>query len=128
MPLEEFTHVRAKVRDREPRLGVQRNGRVSLNLGAMRALGNPKHVVFLFDPEAMILGVRPASAEEPHSYGVKGDPVRAGGNNISASALWAFYEIDCTDYLGSYLARQEGNRLLITLKRTPAKADGRRAD
>jgi hypothetical protein len=114
MPLREFTQVRAKARDRQPRLGVQKNGRVSLNASALDALDRPSHVVLLFDPETMEFAVRKAHAEESHSYRLGGDSA-VTGRNISAVALWRHFGIDFERYRGSYRAREEDMMLVIRL-------------
>ena len=116
MPLQEFVHVRAKMRDREPRLGIQRNGRVSINAGGLEALGHPTHVVLLFDSQSLDFGVRAARPEERHSYNLRMDESTKTGANASALALWRYFNIDFEKYLGSYLARQEDGALIISLK------------
>ena len=121
MSLEEFTHQMAKARDSEPRLGVQRRGRVSINIPAMAALGQPTHVVLLFDADSLEFGVRAASPDERHSYRVNGDSHRPGGNTVSALALWAHFRIDYEKYSGSYRTRIDGPRLVIKLVRNDVK-------
>jgi len=119
VPLQEFTAVRARARDRAPHLGLQRNGRVSLSVGAMEALNEPTHVVLLFDPDPREFGIRRAEPDESHAYKVRHDNINAGGNNVSALALWRFYDIDFEQYLGNYPARIEDGVLIIHLMPNP---------
>jgi hypothetical protein len=115
MPLQEFTHLRAKVRDNELRIGVRKKGRVSLNASSLEALGHPTHVVLLFDPETLEFGVRAARPDEPHGYVLRRD---TGNSAMSASvrALWGYYNLDTERYVGSYIAKQIGSMLVISLR------------
>lgn len=114
MPLQEFRNVRAKVPERQPWISVQRKGRVSLNVVALGDLGNPTHVVLLFDPEALEFGVRAAKPEEGHAYKLRKE---TGGTAASASvlALWGYYHINAAQYAGRYLAKKANNILIISL-------------
>ena len=120
MPLREFTNVRAKVPEREPCISVQRKGRVSLNAVALGDLGNPTHVVLLFDPETLEFGVRAAKPEEMHAYKLRKE---TGGTAASASvlALWSYYDIDADRHAGRYLAKKTDNILVISLSEKGAE-------
>ncbi|MHB8646371.1 MAG: hypothetical protein ACYDAR_11345 [Thermomicrobiales bacterium] len=114
MPLQEFTNVRTKVPERTPAISVHKKGRVSLNAVALGDLGNPTHVVLLFDPETLEFGVRAAKPEERHAYKLRKE---TGGTAASASvlALWSYYDINADQYVGRYLAKKMGNILVISL-------------
>jgi len=118
MPLQEFTAARTKVRTKEPRLSLQKNGRVSINSAALEALNNPKSLVLLFDPETHEFGVRAGHANDAHAYPIRRDvnASNTAGGNISALALWNYYDVDFMRHLGSYVARQDDNVLVVSLR------------
>jgi len=120
MPLQEFTNVRAKSPERMPWISVQRKGRVSLNAVALGDLGNPTHVVLLFDPETLEFGVRAAKPDEAHAYKLRKE---TGGTAASASvlALWSYYDIDADQHVGRYLAKKTHNILVISLNEKDAE-------
>lgn len=124
MPFQEFTDVRKRV-DRAPRLGVQSKGRVSINPAGLEALGKPTHVVLLFDPDAMRLGIRGATEEEGHSYRLTETGKETDSRTVSLVALFHHYgiQVDEDRYVGSYPAAVETigahTALVITLR--PAK-------
>lgn len=120
MPLREFKNVRSKAPQRKPYISVQKKGRVSLNTVALGDLGNPTHVVLLFDPETLEFGVRAAKPEEMHAYKLRKE---TGGTAASASvlALWSYYDIDADRHAGRYLAKKTGNILAISLNEKDAE-------
>lgn len=122
MPLQEFTAARTKSRAKEPRLGVQKNGRVSLNSVALEMLGNPESLVLLFDPETYEFGIRAGRSGEAHAYPIRREvnASATAGGNVSSLALWNYYEVDYSKLLGSYVARQEGKVLVISLRKKGA--------
>jgi hypothetical protein len=115
MPLQEFTHTRKRMPDRELMIGVQKKGRITLNAGSLEALGNPAHVVLLFDPEMLELGVRAANREEPHGYELRKEPA-SSAKSASVLALWSYYNIDSEAYVGRYVAKQVGAMLVVSLR------------
>jgi hypothetical protein len=115
MPLQEFTHIRTRIADPELRIGVRKKGRVSLNASSLEALGHPTHVVLLFDPETLELGVRAARSVESHSYMLRKDTGNSA-KSASVAALWSHYNLNTEKYVGSYIARQDGSMLVISLR------------
>ena len=102
MGLREFRNVRRRV-DRVPRLGVQSKGRLSLNAAAVEALGHPTHVVLLFDPDEMMLGVRAADEDEEFAYKLTGTGKKTEAKTVSLVALFNHFDVDGENYIGGYL-------------------------
>lgn len=119
MPFQEFTDVRRRV-DRLPRLGIQSKGRISINAAGIEALGKPSHVVLLFDPDTLSLGVRGAAPKESHAYRLTEMGKESETRTVSLVALFNHYGIDDDRYVGSYLAAVEKigghTALVITLR------------
>lgn len=114
MPLQEFRNVRSKVPERMPSISVQRKGRISLNAAALSDLGNPTHVVLLFDPETFEFGVRAANPEEMHAYKLRKE-TGSTASSASVLALWSYYDIDADRHVGRYPAKKTNGILVISL-------------
>lgn len=125
MPLQEFTDVRRRV-DRVPRLGVQSKGRISINAAGIEALGKPSHVVLLFDPGTLELGVRGAAPKESHAYRLTETGKETDSRTVSLVALFNHYGIDGDNYVGSYLASVEkvGGHTVLLITLCPAMGAG----
>lgn len=52
-------------------VGLQSAGVFSITKADMDALGEPSHVVLLFDEDERLVGLRPAGADTPHAYPVR---------------------------------------------------------
>ncbi|MDQ2787943.1 MAG: hypothetical protein M3Y58_23410 [Chloroflexota bacterium] len=120
MPLQEFKNVRAKGPEHKPWISVLRKGRVSLNAVALDDLGNPTHVVLLFDPETREFGVRAAKPEEMHAYKLRKE-TEGTAESASVLALWSYYDIDVDRYVGRYPAKKTNNILVISLSEKGAE-------
>ncbi len=118
MPLQEFTQVRGQARNPEVRMSVRKNGTVGLNAAAVKVLGQPTHLVLLFDSETLDFGVRTARPEEPHRYKIQEDSRGRAGASVTANALWQYYDVAIEQYVGSYDAHLEGDALVIRLRKT----------
>ena len=114
MAFETFKRQRAAAAT-EPTLTIQRRGALSLNTPAFDALGRPKHVELLFDPDEKLIGFRKAASTAPHSY-----PVRAIGKNgashvISGKGFLKYYDIK-RDVARRWPAEKRDDMLVVDLK------------
>ena len=67
---KEFVNKGRQAQAKKPRVGLTRQGIFTLNAAALALLGKPEYIVYLFDPEARVIGLRPASANEAGAYKV----------------------------------------------------------
>ena len=127
-PLEEFDFQEFTGRStpavHEPMATVQRSGKsISLNHAAFEALGRAEHVVLLFDVKRRAIGIKPASADVPHSYAVKRQN-HSDSYLVSSSAFTSHHRIDtsvsrryrCT-VLGNVLVIDVDNPLMVLANR-----------
>lgn len=100
MAFEEFRK-RAAPMPKSPSLTFQKHGTVSLNRPAMDLLGHPKYVVFMYDRDDRIVGLRPTDSEND-GYQVRPAPAKgvpeeqAATFVISGRAFLKYYEITPT--------------------------------
>ncbi|MDQ3541985.1 MAG: hypothetical protein M3440_15000 [Chloroflexota bacterium] len=67
MPFKEFKREDARLRNPSPTISI--NGGVSsLNKASVTALGEPTHVVLLWDSDEQVIGLRAADASDIHAY------------------------------------------------------------
>lgn len=81
---------RSSIRSNKPAIGIQKNGRISWNLGTQQALGSPEYVELLYDPQKKKLGLRKVESEDLDTF-----PVRQAGKQRTwgISALGALRSI-----------------------------------
>jgi len=115
MPLQEFTRAHTRIADPELRIGIRQKGRLSLNASSLEALGHPTHVVLLFDPDTLELGVRAARSAESHGYMLRKDTGNSA-KSASIAALWSHNKLNTETYVGSYVAKKVGPLLIISLR------------
>lgn len=76
---------------RPPEITVLRGGlQLRLNAAAYAALGRPARVVLLCDPQARIIGLRPAPADDAAAFRVSGG---GGGRTVAAARFTRHYGI-----------------------------------
>lgn len=109
---EEFTGRDTKVPSERPRVTLMRNGKMSLNQAAIRAMGDPSAIVLLYDATTRSVGLRPATRRLPHAY-----PVSRHGKSAATVTVLAFakhYGIDLST-TRSYDGALEDGILVIEL-------------
>jgi hypothetical protein len=97
-----------------PAIAIQKGGILSVNREALDALGGAERVVLLFDREARLLGLRPATADEGHSYAVR----QQGDTQswlISGKSFLRAYDVP-TDHARRYAATMQDGILVADLK------------
>jgi hypothetical protein len=91
---ETFTKTLVQLRAK-PRVTVQKRGTITLNTAAFAALGSPAAVELLFDPDAHVLGLRPAPVTAGHVAFVRPSTKSGCGPYVvSAMAFVNHYKID----------------------------------
>ena len=50
-----------------PELTIQAKGTMSMNAAALNLIGDPEAIEFLYDPDAKVIGIRPAIHEDSHA-------------------------------------------------------------
>ncbi|MCT2586047.1 hypothetical protein [Actinophytocola gossypii] len=81
----------------KPYVTIQKRGNLALNKSAHAALGEPKAVELLFDPEAKVIGFRAIETDVEHAY-----PIRSQGGKdigpylVAGTAFTKYYGIDTT--------------------------------
>jgi len=82
---------------REPTLTVTVRGTLNLNEAAQAALGHPEAVVLLYARDEAVIGVRPATRDEPNAY-VVGKLGNAGkSRTVVAKDFCAWIEADLSN-------------------------------
>lgn len=110
---EEFTGRGSTVPSEQPRVTLQRNGKIGLNQAALRALGQPGAVVLLFDSTTHSVGLRATTKSLPHAYPVL---KHAGAATVTAIAFAKHYSIDLSE-TRSFPATFEDGVLVIDLNK-----------
>lgn len=93
---EEFERKYAKA-SREPTLTVTVRGTLNLNEPALTALGHPQGVVLMYARNEAIIGLRPASREEPNAYAVNKLGGAEKSRTIVAKDFCAWIGADLTE-------------------------------
>ena len=68
MPFEKFENRYARLGVKLLRVGLTRQGMFSLNKIAFSLLGQPTHVVYLFDQDSRTVGIRVSPPDVPNAY------------------------------------------------------------
>lgn len=103
---------------------IQRRGTFGFNAAARAAIGDPEAVELLYDPEARLIGFRPADPALPHSYALR----KQGGSNswiVAGQAFTVRFGIPTGTAL-KYGATTEDGVLVVDLKTTGTDATGPR--
>jgi hypothetical protein len=98
-----------------PYVTIQKRGTMSFNKAAHAALGAPKAVELLFDPDERIVGVRGVDPSEPHAYAVRDQAHRETTFVISGTAFTGYYGIP-TEISRRWSAYMDDGVLCIDLK------------
>jgi hypothetical protein len=104
---EEFQRKYAKA-SREPTLTVTVRGTLNLNEAARAALGNPEAVVLLYARDEAIIGLRPASRDEPNAYLVGKVGTAGKSQTIVAKDFCAWIGADLSEARRYPLAMEDG--------------------
>jgi hypothetical protein len=110
---EEFTD-RGTRSASDPAITFQRAGVISLNVAAHEALGQPEAVVFLFDRDEQLLGIRAATRDIAHAYRLR-KPVSGDHWLVSAKALMQKHGLG-VEHATRYAAEMLGDVLAVDLK------------
>ena len=94
---------------------IQRQRNLSLNAAAFEALGEPSHVVLLFNEGERMIGIKPAAADVDHAYAVR-KQARSNSWLFSAQAFLNAYHL-VGESAVRYAAEKQGDMLVIDLKR-----------
>jgi hypothetical protein len=96
-----------------PYVTIQRRGTMSLNAAAHAAVGSPKAVELLYDPDAKIIGFRAVDPAVEHAYAL-----RTANNGtsfiLSGRAFTNHFEI-ATDTSTRYPAAMDGDVLCVDI-------------
>lgn len=87
---EEFARENARGNADEPMFTLQARGLLSLNHAAYRALGQPDHVVLLYDADEQIVALRGIGKAHPNAYRVR---EQGGSYLVGAQGFISFYGI-----------------------------------
>lgn len=90
---EEFTLRANPALRKTPRVAIQTRGNMSLNYTAFMALGEPEAIVFFYDKESKVVGLKPVPVETRHAYPVR----RQQGSKsflVGAQSFCKYYGID----------------------------------
>jgi hypothetical protein len=99
----------------KPFVTVQKKGTLSLNRAAFEALGSPKMVVLLYNPERKIIALRPSDEDNPRAYPVRRLGERGNTYIVAGTAFTAHYEIPTEPARRFQATKADGNILLIDL-------------
>lgn len=110
-----------------PTITIQRRGLMSMNRAAFNLIGAPSTVELLYDRDAHVVGIRPASEDVPHAYSVRfqGDK-ETGPVVIAGTAFCQFYDID-TETSRRWTPSVSGGILCIDLTQPGTTVVGNRA-
>ena len=106
-----------------PRVSITRSRTLYLNEAAYSLLGRPSHVILLCDARNQVIGLRPASAGDAHSYRVRKQKASTS-YVIGASAFIRYCGIDCSQVTVFEHITTEDGILLLALNH--ARRAGRR--
>lgn len=85
-----------------------------LNPAATALLGKPEYIVYLFDPEARVVGMRPAQDDERDAYRVH-YPTKGGASRVYARQFCYRYNIDSDSGVQYFKAELQGDTLIFRL-------------
>jgi len=87
---EEFARENARGSAEEPMFTLQARGLLSLNHAAFRALGQPDHVVLLYDADERVVALRGIGKAHPNAYRVR---EQGGSYLVGAQGFISFHGI-----------------------------------
>lgn len=125
MPFEVF-HRSQTALSGEPTVTIQKQGAISLNGAAFRALDEPAAVELLYDPNNHLVAFRKIDPAAEHSYSVR--PLKNSKSTfiISGRAFTKHYQID-TQAARRWLAKLEpGGLLVVDIKKPSLEIAGNR--
>lgn len=102
---------------------IQKRGALSFNTPAFEALGSPKHVELLFDPDERLIGFRKTTAAAPHAYTVRAVGKTGATHVVSGKAFLAYYGIP-RDIARRWIAEERDGMLVVDLKRPGTDVTG----
>lgn len=97
-----------------PYVTIQKRGIMSLTKSAWVALGTPRAIEFLYDPDEQIIALKGVAEDVEHAYPIRGVDTD-GPWIVSGTAFTRFFNI-ITDVSRRYPAYVEGDLLCIDLK------------
>lgn len=102
-----------------PIVAIRESGRVfGLNLKAYEALGQPKAVEYLYDPNERIIGLRGAERDVPDAYSIRNHNGKRF--EVASKAFLNHYDIPVSEVGGRrYKAEMTDGVLTIDLKQDP---------
>lgn len=126
MAFEVFTKRMARAADK-PYVTIQKKGIIAFNHAAYAALGEPKAVIFLFDPENRVVGFRAADPAQEHAYGVRSNT--KGTSHLASGTLFTRHYAIPTEVARRWLGRiNDEGVLTIDLNEPPQGASSAYSD
>lgn len=113
MSLELFKGGHPRV-SKMPRISLSKRGYFGMNSAAYHLLGGPSRIVFLYDGDRELVGLKPAEEDTPHSYKV----VRQGESRSYVVAAKAFCDscgIRYGDEVRAFTPRNEDDLLVFEI-------------
>jgi len=94
MAFEEFKA--KKIQMKSPYVSILKSGSISLNTACYdQYFKDVSKIIFLYDRERNVIGIRPTHKEETNSYAIRRNRETGGGGSVAASAfLKSFVGID----------------------------------
>jgi len=94
MAFEEFKA--KKVQLKTPYVSILRSGNIGLNSACYKKyFKDYKRIVFFYDRERKVIGIKPTEKELPNSYTIRKNRAIGGGGNVAANSfLKSFVGID----------------------------------
>ena len=102
---------------------IQKRGAISLNIAAFEALDSPEQVELLYDREERLIGIRPATADTPHAYAVRGVGNKGATRVVSGKAFLSYYGIP-RGVARRWTAEKRDNMLVVDLKEPGTEVGG----
>lgn len=94
MAFEEFKA--KKIQLTSPYAAILKSGSISINTACYdKYFKDVSHIIFLYDRERKVIGIRPAQKELTHSYAIRKNRDTGGGGSVAATAfLKSFVKIN----------------------------------
>lgn len=97
MPQFEVFKKRNSRPSQQPRVALQKGGGFSLNGAAHEALGSPKAIELLFDPNERIIGLRGVDIDAAHAYPLRTTAAKLNPSYLASGAAFVkYYGIDAS--------------------------------
>lgn len=126
MPNFEVFDQKRRQTAKTPLVSLQARGSFSFNEAAYDAMGRPKQVELLFDPNERIVGFRPTDGDVPHAYPIHKQPNGRTFQTGGGKAFCQHYEIP-TGQSRRFEGKMYDGILGIDLKNDPMKKGSKKA-